>query len=264
MNSGKVAIVTGASSGIGKETALLLGKQGYFVVLAARRADAMEDIRKQIESGGGKALAVQTDVSLEADVQRMVDQTMAQFGRIDVLVNNAGSGLFAPVWETSGSQMERIWKTNCLGTFYCISKCLPIMKKQNSGHILAVASVVGKRATPLNSAYCSSKFAQVGLMESLRMELRNTSIRSTVICPSATESDFISVIENPGSRQVAHTGPVQTSRQVAKVIVGAIGTRKVEIMTQPATRILVMLNSVSPRFVDWLVGKVKRKSLESL
>lgn len=261
---GKVVVITGASSGIGKETALLLGKSKCSVVLAARREEALQEIAHRIEADGGQALAVKTDVSVEGQAQSLIDAAAHRFGRIDVLINNAGFGLFAPIAETTTGQMDRIWQTNFMGTFYCIRSVLPLMKKQGSGQIITIASVVGKRATPLNGAYCATKFAQVGLMESLRMELRNTPLRCTVICPSATQTEFIAAIENPGKRNVRNTGPIQTAGQVARMIVKSIRKPSAEVMTQPLTRLLVLANAFSPGMVDWAVAKMKKDSLKSL
>jgi hypothetical protein len=261
---GKVVVITGASSGIGRETAVLLGKNRCSVVLAARREEPLQEIAHRIEADGGRALVVKTDVSVESQVQKMIDSAAQRFGRIDVLINNAGFGLFAPIAETTSEQMDRIWQTNFMGTFYGIRSVLPLMKKQGSGQIITIASVVGKRATPLNGAYCATKFAQVGLMESLRMELRNTPLHCTVICPAATETEFIFAIENPGKRNVKNTGPIQTAGQVAEVIVKSIRKPSAEVMTQRLTRLLVLANAFSPGLVDWVVAKMKKDALKSL
>lgn len=256
--------MTGASSGIGKETALLLGKKGCSVVLAARREQPLQELARRIEADGGQSLVVKTDVSDERQVQRLIDAAQQRFGRIDVLINNAGFGLAATVAETTPEEMERIWRTNFMGTFYGIRSVLPVMKAQGGGQILTIASVVGKRATPLNGAYCATKFAQVGLMESLRMELRNSPIRCTVICPGATETEFISAMENPGQRSVSNTGPIQSAATVAKAIVRSIGRPSGEVLTQPLARILVLMNAVSPKLVDWAVARMKKESLKNL
>lgn len=261
---GKVVVITGASSGIGKETALLLGKNRCSVVLAARREEPLREIAGRIEADGGQAVVIKTDVSVESQVQNLIEAAIQRFGRIDVLINNAGFGLFASIAETTPEEMDRIWQTNFMGTFYGIKNVLPLMKKQGSGHIITIASVVGKRATPLNGAYCATKFAQVGLMESLRMELRNTPIRSTVICPAATETEFISAGENPGKRNVKNTGPIQTAGQVAEVILKSIRKPRAEVMTQRLTRLLVLANAFSPELVDWVVAKMKKDALKTL
>src|SRR5262249_20637665 len=152
-------------SGIGKETALALGKRKASVGLAARREDRLHQIAKQIESDGGKARVIRTDVSEEAQGQNLIAKSVQYFERIDVLLNNAGSGLYAPLEETTCRQMEKMWRTNFMSLFYCISSVLPVLKKQHSGHIITVSSMAGKRGTPLTGAYSATKFAQAGLMD---------------------------------------------------------------------------------------------------
>jgi short-subunit dehydrogenase len=262
---GKVVVITGASAGIGKETALALGKEKASVVISARRTDRLQEIARQIEQAGGTALAVTADVSDETQVQKIVAETLARFGRIDVWINNAGMGLYATLEETSAELMEKIWKTNFMSTFYGIHHVVPVMKRQKAGHIITVSSVVGKRATPLNAAYCSTKFGQVGLMESARMELRKFGIHCSLIYPGSTESEFIQAQENPAGRPVRRHGPVQTSEQVAKEILKAIRRPRAEIMTQSYGRLMTIMNSISPSLLDWVISKtVKRKEVGEL
>ncbi len=158
----RVAVITGASSGIGRETARLLNSRGATVVLAARRKERIDALAAELIKAGGNVLSVQTDVSREEDVARLFSATIRQYGRLDWLINNAGSGLHATVEETTPEQMERIWRTNYMGTFYSIRNAIPIMKRQGEGHILTVSSMAGVRGTPMNGAYCATKFAQIG------------------------------------------------------------------------------------------------------
>lgn len=261
----KVVVITGASAGIGRETAIALGKEKASVVIAARRAERLQGVAKQIEHGGGTALAVTTDVSDEAQVQNLVAEALKRFGRIDVWINNAGAGMYASLEETSSDAMEKIWKTNFMSTFYGIRHVVPVMKRQKGGHILTVSSVVGKRATPLNSAYCSTKFAQVGLMESARMELQKFGIHCTLIYPATTESEFIETQANPAKRVVRRHGPIQTSAEVARDIVRAIKRPRAEVMTQKYGRVIAIVNSISPGLLDWVVSRmVKRKEVDEL
>jgi short-subunit dehydrogenase len=260
---GKVIVITGASSGIGRETALAAGRRGASVVAAARRIEKLRDVIAEIEVSGGKAIAVETDVSREADVKKMITAAADTYQRIDVLVNNAGAGLFAPVAEITSEQMERIWRTNFMGTFYAIREVLPIMQRQKTGHIITIASMAGKRATPLNAAYCSTKFAQIGFMESLRTELSGTEIRCSVVYPGPTDTEFLYALENPGKRAVRYYGPVQTAEKVAAAVLKVIERPKAEVYTQGYGRAIVILNTLMPGFIDWIVRKrVKRKLFE--
>jgi len=258
---GKVAVITGASSGIGRETAIAIAARGATVVLSARREERLRELAEQIAARGGSALPVLTDVSKEEDVERLINVTLEKFGRIDWLINNAGSGLYATVEETTPEQMERIWRINFLGSFYCIRKVIPIMKKQGSGHILTVSSMAGVRGTPMKSAYCASKFAQIGLMDSLRREVQD-SIYCTTILPGATESEFISSMENPKARHIDYSGPVRKPAAVASAIVEAMDHPSARKITQQFGTVLATLNAFSPGLTDWIVRKLKKESTD--
>jgi short-subunit dehydrogenase len=258
MNSaGKVILITGASSGIGRATAILTGKTRSPVIIAARRMDRLTEVAREIESAGGKALAIQTDISDELQVASMVDKALQHFGRIDVLINNAGIGLYATVDETMPQQMEKLWRVNYMGTFYAIKHVLPLMRKQQSGQIIVVSSMSGRRGSAFKSAYCATKFAQIGFLESLRMELINTNIKCTLIFPGGTQTEFFEVIENPGNRDVRLYGSVQTAEQVAAEILNAIQNPRTEVITQRLGRIQILLNSISPDLADWIVKRRK-------
>jgi NADP-dependent 3-hydroxy acid dehydrogenase YdfG len=259
MNSaGKVILITGASSGIGRATAILTGKTASPVIIAARRSNRLTEVAHEIESAGGKALAIQTDVGDELQVAAMVDKALQQFGRIDVLVNNAGIGLYATVDETTPEQMQKLWRVNYMGTFYAIKHVLPVMRKQQSGQIIVVASMSGRRGAKFKSAYCATKFAQIGFLESLRMELKDTNIKCTLIFPGGTQTEFFEVIENPGQRDVKLYGSVQTAEQVAAEILNAIENPRSEVITQRLGRLQLLLNALSPNLADWLVSRYKK------
>jgi short-subunit dehydrogenase len=254
----KVILITGASSGIGRATAILTGKRRLPVIITARRMDRLTEVAGDIESAGGKALAIQTDISDELQVAAMVDKALQHFGRIDVLINNAGIGLYATVDETTPEQMQKLWRVNYMGTFYAIKHVLPIMRKQQSGQIIVVASMSGRRGAAFKSAYCATKFAQIGFLESLRMELINTNIKCTLIFPGGTQTEFFEVIDNPGNRDVKLYGSVQTAEQVAEEILDAIKNPRKEVITQRLGRFQILLNAFSPDLADWLVGKYKK------
>lgn len=261
---GKVVIVTGASAGIGRETALLLGKRHACVVLAARRKDRLETLANEIEAAGGKALATPADVSDESEMKTVIAQAVERFGRIDVLICNAGAGLLATFAETKPEQMERLMRTNFWSTFYGIRSVLPVMKQQGEGQIIAISSMSGRRGAPLKAAYCASKFAQIGLMESLRMEMIGTKILCTLVFPGATQTEFFDVIENPGGHDAVFYGSVQTAAQVARVIVDSIGSKKPEILTQKNGRLQLVLQAAAPSLADRLAARRKQKVLKSI
>lgn len=259
---GKVVIVTGASAGIGRATALLLGRRKASVVLVARRKDRIEAVAKEIEAAGGKALAIAADVSDEDAVNAVTAQTLERFGRIDVLICNAGTGLLASVAETTPEQLKRVMRTNFWGTYYGIRSVLPVLKKQDSGQIIAVASMSGRRGAPLKAAYCASKFAQIGLMESLRMEMYGTDILCTLIFPGFTDTEFFESIDNPSGHTYELYGAKKSPEEVAQAIVNAIGSRKPEVITQSMGRAQLILQAAAPSVADRLAAGRKKKAIE--
>lgn len=253
----RVALITGASSGIGRETALALALRGTTVVLAARRKERIDALAEEIGKSDGNALAIQTDVSQAEEVDRLFETALRQYGRLDWLINNAGAGLYASIEETTPEQMDRIWRTNFMGTFYCVRNAIPVMKKQGAGHILTVSSMAGMRGIPMNGAYCASKFAQTGLMDTLRRELPE--IVCTLVLPGSTQTEFIQAMENPGNKKVQHSGFVQDAATVAKAIVHAIEHPSSRVITQKFGRTLLVFNAISPEWTDWLVRKTIKK-----
>jgi NADP-dependent 3-hydroxy acid dehydrogenase YdfG len=186
---GQVAAVTGASSGIGEATALALARAGAAVSLAARRADRIEALAAKIEEGGGRAVAIPTDVSSEQEAHAFIEGTREQLGRLDVLVNNAGVMLLGPVIGANTEEWRRMVDVNVLGLLYCTHATLPIMGEQGSGHIVNVSSVAGRHANAGSAVYNLTKFGVNGFSEALRQELAPANVRVTIVEPGfvATE-----------------------------------------------------------------------------
>jgi short-subunit dehydrogenase len=249
---GRVVVITGASSGIGAATAVECGRAGMRVVLAARRKDRLEAVADRVRAAGGETRVAATDVRDEAAVQALLDGTVAAWGRLDVLVNNAGIGLLATVAQTSSAEFEAIMRVNFLGSVYGILAALPRMRRQGWGHIVNIASVAGKRASPFRAAYVASKFALVGLSETLRMELRGEGIDVTCVCPIGTTTEFHDLEENrlgvPG-----RGGPIQSAEHVARTIVRALRRPRAEVHPYPPARLLFVLNDLAPALVDRLL-----------
>ena len=166
---GKVAVVTGASSGIGEATARELASRGASVVLASRALDRLEALQRKISASGGVALAVETDVSDRGSVEAMVGRAVGELGSLDVLVNNAGLGLSGRITEVRTEDVLHVFEVNAIGPLNCIQSALPYMGK--GGRIINVSSVVGRRAIPKVGAYCASKFALNALSDALRVEV---------------------------------------------------------------------------------------------
>ncbi len=195
MLTGKVAIITGASSGIGASLAELLAREGASVVLAARRRERLESLVDRIRGSGGKALAHQCDVTVRKEAEDLVHAAAKEYGRVDILVNNAGRGHFASIEETTDDTIERMFAVNAFSLWYTTRPALHYMKKQHSGHIINMASMAGKLGYPYNSAYVAAKHACVGFTHALRMELAETGIHASVVCPAGVLTDWASEVE---------------------------------------------------------------------
>ena len=186
----KVVVITGASSGLGESTARYLAARGAAVVLGARRTDKLEQIAAEIRAAGGKAEVVSTDVTDKAQVQALIDTGVRIFGRVDVLINNAGLMSIAPLDEVNTDEWDRMIDINVKGLLYGIAAALPQFRKQNSGHFINIASVAGLKVfSPGGTVYSGTKFAVRAISEGLRHEVGG-SIRTTTIEPGAVESEL--------------------------------------------------------------------------
>jgi len=207
----RVVVVTGASSGIGRDAATRFARRGAHVVLAARRPEPLQATRIEIEAGGGKALAVPTDVTVRDQVQFLLNATLEHFGRVDVWVNNAGYGMVALLEDTTSDEMRAIWETNFMGVLHGCQAALQQMRRQESGHIINVSSLAGRFALPLNFAYAATKHAVNALGQSLAMELEGSGIRVSTVMPGLTDTPFFDATVRkvpPGRKSVVRPAPV--------------------------------------------------------
>lgn len=194
---GKVIVVTGASSGLGEAAARLLSEQGASVVLGARRADRIQALADELNGSGGKALALTTDVTDRQQVKKLVDFAVQRYGRIDVMVNNAGlmpQSLFEHLKIDEWDQMIDV---NIKGVLYGIAAALPHMIQQKAGHFINVSSVAGHKVSPGSGVYSATKHAVIALSEGLRQEVKPYNIRTTVISPGAVASELPETITEP-------------------------------------------------------------------
>lgn len=188
---GKVVVITGASSGLGESTARHLAELGATVVLGARRKGRLDAIVKSIQADGAKALAVSVDVTNRAQVEALVQKAIDTYGKIDVLVNNAGIMPIAPLSLLKVDEWDRMIDLNIKGVLYGVAAALPHMKQQKSGHIINTASVFGiKVFAPGGTVYCATKAAVRTLSEGLRAEVHSDGIRTTIISPGAVDSEL--------------------------------------------------------------------------
>ncbi|HVC43785.1 MAG TPA: SDR family oxidoreductase [Candidatus Binataceae bacterium] len=188
----KVAIITGGGYGIGKEIALLYARQGMRITLAARSAGPLAEARAAVEKLGAQTITIPTDVAKEADCARMVAATVKAFGRVDILVNNAGiAGPTKSTTEMSLAEWQEVIDINLTGAWLASRAALPTMAQQGAGNILMISSGAGRRGYPLRSPYASSKWAMIGLTQTLAGEWGASGVRVNCICPGAVEGDRI-------------------------------------------------------------------------
>lgn len=194
---GKVIVITGASSGLGEATARHLSAQGAKVVLGARRAERIQSLAEDIVRNGGKAIAVATDVTRHEDVKALIDAAVQAFGRIDVMINNAGLMPHSPLERLKIDDWNQTIDVNIKGVLYGIAAALPYMKQQKSGQIINVSSVAGRTVRPGSAVYAATKSAVLMLSEGLRQEVKPYDIRTTVISPGAVATELPNSVTEP-------------------------------------------------------------------
>jgi NAD(P)-dependent dehydrogenase (short-subunit alcohol dehydrogenase family) len=258
---GAVVAVTGASAGIGRETALLFAEAGARLAIAARRRDLLDEVAQGIRSRGGEVLVEAVDVADAEQVRRFLAGTVARFSRLDVLVNNAGYGAHGRVESMPGETYRRLMEVNYLGTVYGCQTAVPIMRAQGSGVIINVSSIVGHRSLPGGAAYAATKAAQISLTESLRAELRGTGIHVSSVHPIGTATEFNTVAaRESGGAHAGPVGPQQSARQVAEAIVRCARRPRPEVYPYWPSRALVWFNALWPGLVDRMTFRMGQRS----
>jgi NADP-dependent 3-hydroxy acid dehydrogenase YdfG len=192
--AGKVIVITGASSGLGEAAARLLSAEGAAVVLGARRADRLRSLAEELSAKGGKALAVTTDVTRYEQVKALADTAVQTFGRIDVMLNNAGLMPQSLIENLKIEEWDRMIDVNIKGVLYGVAAALLHMKERKSGHIINVSSVAGHKVRPGTTVYAATKFAVRALSEGLRQEVKPYNIRTTIISPGAVDTELPNTI----------------------------------------------------------------------
>lgn len=198
---GKVVVITGASSGMGEAAAKHLASFGAIVVLGARRVDRIEKLAKDIQDTGGKAIAIATDVTKREEVKKLVDTAVEKFGRVDVLLNNAGIMPLSPMDRLIVNEWDQMIDVNIKGVLNGIAAVLPHMKNQKSGHIINTASVAGHKIFSGSAVYSATKFAVRALSEGLRMEVKAYNIRTTIVSPGAVKTELLDHISEADVQQ---------------------------------------------------------------
>lgn len=257
MSNNPVILITGASSGIGEATARLFGAKGYRVVLAARRLDRLEGLKIEIEAAGGQALPVETDVSSSASIQAMVDKTLATFGQIDILFNNAGFGRTKWLEELDPEKdIAAQIQVNLTGVIQATRAVLPHMMARKSGHIINMGSQAAFVGTPTYTVYAASKFGLRGFSEALRREVGVWGIKVSVLYPGNVSTEFGQHTE--AKRKTGITTPKAlrlTPLQVAEAVLAA-ARRPVRGRIMPGiTRVGIWFATAFPGINDWLQEK---------
>jgi short-subunit dehydrogenase len=260
--AGKVIIVTGASSGIGRAAALMLGRENARLALVARREDRLRQLAGEI---GSDPLVLPLDLRGRSGVEEMIRTTQVRFGRIDILINNAGFGFLGSVERTPPAVVREIFDLNFEAPLLASQLVIPIMRAQGAGHIINVSSIVGKRGLPGNGIYCATKFALNGISESLRVELRKSNIDVSIISPASTTTEFGEHVRHgDGTPGFKYTGPVQSAEEVAATIVRCIRNPKIEVFPSRFTRLLAWANALAPSLVDKVIARVFSERIEAL
>lgn len=257
--TGRVAAITGASSGIGLACAQHLSRAGVAVVLGARRADRLDAAARAIRDAGGRAEAVATDVTAQADVERLVSRAQEAFGSLDIMVCNAGFGYYGTVEQTEPDVMARMMDVNFMGTFFGTRAALPVFRRQGHGHLLIVSSIVGRRGIAQMSGYSATKAAQVGFAESLRTEFAGTGVHVSVVFPVSTETEFRDAMARDYGHSVGGLGPKQSVDHVARAMVACVRKPRPEVYPHRMSRALAVINAIAPAVADRLVARYGRR-----
>lgn len=251
---GCVAVVTGASSGIGEALAIELGRRRAKVVLAARNLSALERNAARVREVGGQALAVKTDVADREQMRTLMRRAWDNFGRLDLLINNAGiSPAKGIILDNREDDVRATFETNFMGSLYGLWEAAPYMERAGGGVIAFVTSIIGKRGVPRNAAYCASKFAVQGLTESIRPELRRRNIRIVTTCPAGVATPFYS---NNGKEE-RRGYRLHPADKIARGILRACEREQREALLTFDAWLLNTINNMAPSLLDAAMAKAK-------
>lgn len=256
-----VVAITGASAGIGRAIALRFAREGVAVAVCARRDAQLREVAAAVEQLGGQALPVVADVTDPEAVRDFVARSVSHFGRLDAIVCNAGFGIYGTVEAIEPARMQRLMEVNYMGTYHAVRAALPEFRRRGRGHVFIIASIVGRRGIPFMGAYAATKFAQVGLAESLRAELRGSGIQVSVVYPISTATEFSSVMMRESGFATRAEGPRQSAEAVADAVVRAYGTRVAEVYPYRLSKGLAVLGVIAPSLCDRIVQRWRREPI---
>lgn len=255
---GAVTIITGPSSGIGRAAAREFARAGARIVLASRNEASLRELQREIADYPAEVLVVPTDVTRDDQVSSLMRTTLDRFGRIDILICNAGVGLYSPVRDLPDDALRRVFEVNFFGVVRCVQASLPSMLERRSGLIQVISSIIGKRAVPGYAGYCATKFALGALTESLRVELEGSGVHVQTIYPGLTETNFPvnSILSDP-SRLPGRARPMPAETVARRMLTAARRGRR-DTLISAGGRTLLILNSLSPRLTDWILARVMK------
>ncbi|WP_028391643.1 SDR family NAD(P)-dependent oxidoreductase [Bacillus cihuensis] len=249
----KCVVVTGASGGIGKEIAKKAAEQGARVVLLARNTDKLEELRNELNNQyGDVAYAYELDVSNMKQIVEVFTDIYTNIGEIDVLVNNAGYGTFKEVDETNIEEIQAMFSVNVIGLMACTKMVVPSMKRRKSGHIINIASMAGKIATPKSTLYSSTKFAVIGYSNALRLEVMREGIHVTTVNPGPIATNFFDIADESGTYVKNIEKFILQPEYVAEKIVSAMLTKKREINLPRFMNAISKMHTLFPNTVETL------------
>jgi len=256
----KVVLITGASSGIGKQTAIEFAKLGSSIILVARRKNKLEQVENELKQFNVNTLVCVCDVSKKDQVEELSKIVLQKFDSIDILVNNAGFAIYGSVSDLSINEIESQMETNYFGMIYCVKNFLPLMLKKKSGHIVNVASVGASFSVPGVSSYCATKFAMLGFSEGLKHELYGTGVGLTVVSPIMVRTPLF---EHPSFTNFSKfsTGVSLSSETVAKTIIKASNSSRLEIVVPSVARVVIWFKQTFPFLINPIIGRIFRKQL---
>jgi short-subunit dehydrogenase len=262
----KVVLITGASSGIGKALAEEYAAAGAKVVIAARNSDKLNELKSSLIKRNFEVYAVSGDVSKEEDCKRMVDETIAKYGALDVLINNAGISMRALFEDVDLNVIRQLMDVNFWGTVYCTKFALPYLLK-NKGSVVGVSSIAGYKGLPGRTGYSSSKFAMQGFLETLRIENLKKGLHVLIACPGFTASNIRNTaLAKDGSMQgesPLDEGKLMTAEEVARKIISAIARKKHRLVLTTQGKLIVLLNKFFPKMMDKMVYNHMAKESDS-
>lgn len=262
----KVVIITGASSGIGKALAFAFGREGAKIVITGRKKEPLEAVSNELKAANIENLAITGDVSVEKDNEIMVKQTLEKYGKIDILINNAGISMRSMFEDVELEVIKKVMDINFYGVVYATKYALPHIKA-TKGSIIGISSIAGYRGLPVRTGYSASKFALNGFLEALRTELLKTGVHVLTACPGFTASNIrVASLGSDGQSKgdsMRDEGKMMSAEEVADAILNATKKRKRDLVLTSQGKLTVFLNKWLPKLMDTMVYNTLAKEKDS-